>query len=61
MTPDVLDVPLKEVLDVMSRLNLQRVEAVNPSFGIETAEGEIMDAERAQRVAPAIGSAAGGR
>lgn len=51
--------PFDELATMVSDLGIERVEPVDPSARLELVEGLRLDPEVAQRIAPAVGAAAG--
>lgn len=53
--------PVSEVAEMLNRLGLERIEAIDPSVLLGIPERLHVDRALGQRIAPAIGAAAGGR
>lgn len=51
--------PVEEIVEQLSTLGIPRVEPLDPLLGLRLAAGAQPDRPQAQRVAPAIGAAAG--
>jgi len=54
-----LHAPFEEIASKLDGLELPQVESIDPTVDLELPPGERIDARMAQRIAPALGAAAG--